>query len=191
MIRSGGRHGLVRWNGPGDDPSPGALSKLAPSPSTATIGQPFEYTITVPATPTNVPLYDVKILDTLPANVSFVSAQVVSGGTWNLTNTGTATNLIIQDTNLGIDIPAGGQAVIRVTVALQNTATNTSGVSFTNSASYTYNKLQGGAVRRKDRRRRYGNMSVIEPAVTAAKTVTNVTAGKLASIPQQATFFNT
>jgi uncharacterized repeat protein (TIGR01451 family) len=98
------------WSGVSDDPyisgtvllgsggdktslvinAPGALSKTSPTPSTATIGQQFSYLITVPATPANVPLYDVQIRDTLPANVSFVNAQVVSGGTWNLTGTGTA-----------------------------------------------------------------------------------------------------
>ena len=62
--------------------APGALSK-ANTQATATIGQQFKYRITVPATPVNVPLYDVRILDNLglsAANLSFVSATVVSGG---------------------------------------------------------------------------------------------------------------
>jgi len=168
--------------------APGALSK-ANTQSTATIGQQFSYLITVPATPINVPLYDVRILDNLglsAADLSFVpSAQVVSGGTWNLSNTGTATNLVIQDMNTGIDIPAGGQAVIQVTVTLQNTATNHSGLTFTNTASYTYNKINGiNSTQMAGPAGVATNMNVVEPAVTAGtKTVTNVTAGKLASDP--------
>ena len=74
-----------------------------------------------------VPLYDVRILDDLglsAANMRFVSARVISGGSWALSNTGSATDLIIEDTATGIDIPAGGQAVIEITAELQNTATN-------------------------------------------------------------------
>ncbi len=156
------------WSGPSDDPyvggtvllgsggdptpvtiqAPGALSKENTRGS-ATIGQQFSYLVKVPATPTNVPLYDVRILDNLAlsaADMTFVGAQVISGGSWNLANTGTATNIILQDLNTGIDIPAGGQAVIQVTVALQNTAANRSGVTFTNSASYTYDKLNGDSL---------------------------------------------
>ena len=185
------------WSGPSDDPSingtvllgsggdptvvtiqaPGALSKANPTPATATIGQQFNYTITVPAAPTNVPLYDVRILDNLglsAANMTFVSAQVISGGTWNLTNTGTATNIILQDLNTGIDIPAGGQAVIQVTVALQNTTTNHSGVTFTNSASYTYNKINGDSLTSgTGGTATTSSMTVVEPHLTVAKTVSS------------------
>ena len=166
--------------GSGGDPTvvtiqaPGALSK-ANNQSSATIGEQFSYTITVPATPTNVPLYDVRILDNLglsAANMTFVSAQVTSGGTWNLTNTGTATNIILQDLNTGIDIPAGGQAVIQVTVALQNTTTNHSGVTFTNSASYTYDKINGDSLTQATGgAATTSGMTVVEPHLTAAKTV--------------------
>ena len=51
---------------------PGALSKTSPTPSTATIGQQYSYTITVPAAPAKAPLYDVRILDSLPPNVTRV-----------------------------------------------------------------------------------------------------------------------
>ncbi len=164
--------------------APGALSKTSPSPSTATIGQQFSYTITVPATPTNVPLYDVKILDTLPANVSFVSAQVSSGGTWNVTNTGTSTSLVLQDTNTGIDIPSGGQAVIQVTVAMQNTTANTKGVSFSNSAYYTYNKVNGDISTVGTGGSGAASMTVVEPHLTAVKTVSYFSpAGKLITSP--------
>lgn len=195
------------WAGPSDDPyingtvllgsggdptrvtiqTPGALSK-ANTRSSATIGQQFSYLITVPATPTNVPLYDVRILDNLGlsvANMTFVSSQVISGGTWNLTNTGTATNIILQDLNSGIDIPAGGQAVIQVTVALQNTTTNRSGVTFTNSASYTYDKINGNSLTQATGgAAATSGMTVVEPHLTAAKTVSYASpAGKSITSP--------
>ncbi len=151
--------------------APVALSKTN-TQSTATIGQQFSYLIAVPAVPANVPLYDVRILDNLPANVSFVSAQAVSGGTWNLSNTGTAISLVIQDLTTGIDIPAGGQAVIRVTVALQNIAANTSGVLFSNSASYTYDKVNGySSTQAAGGTGGASSMTVVEPNLTATKSV--------------------
>ena len=184
----------VVWNGISDDPyingpsllsatgdptlvqifTPGALAK-ANTQATATIGEQFKYRITVPATAVNVPLYDVRILDNLgasAANLGFVSATVVSGGSWNVTNTGTATNLILQDTNTGIDIPAGGQAVIDVTVALQNTATNQKGLTFTNTASYTYDKINGDtSTQGSGAGATTANMTVVEPTLGIAKAV--------------------
>ncbi len=181
------------WSGVSDDPNingpaplgqtgditsvtmqvPGALSKTSPIPSTATIGQQYSYTITVPAAPASAALSDVRILDSLPSNVSFVGAAVVSGGTWNVINTGNATNIILQDSGTGIDIPAGGQAVIKVTVVVNNTLANVSGVSFTNSASYTYSKRKGcGATTTVTGGSGISlPMTVIEPHLTVTKTV--------------------
>ena len=200
----------VAWTGVSDDPyvngpsqlsasgdatavvinAPGALAK-ANTQASAAIGQPFKYRITVPATPLNVPLYDVRILDNLgasAANLAFVSANVVSGGNWSLANTGSATNLVIQDTATGIDIPAGGQAVIEITVVLQNTTTNRNGLTFTNTASYTYDKVNGdnttqgiggGATT--------PNMTVVEPALGVTKAVSYAApAGKAAGAPAAA-----
>lgn len=195
------------WSGPSDDPyingtvllgsvgdpalltiqAPGALSK-ANIQGSATIGEQFSYLIKVPATPTNVPLYDVRILDNLglsAANMTLVGAQVISGGTWNLTNTGTGTNIILQDLNSGIDIPAGGQAVIRVTVALQNSTTNRGGVTFTNSASYTYDKINGDSLTQvTGSAAATSGMTVVEPHLTAAKSVSYASpAGKSITAP--------
>ena len=196
------------WTGPSDDPSvngtvllgsggdptrvtiqaPGALSKANPAPATATIGEEFSYRITVPATPTNVPLYDVRILDNLDlsaADLSFVRAEVLSGGAWNLTNTGTATNLVLQDLSTGLDIPAGGQAVIEVTVALQNTAANRRGLTFANTASYTYDKINGDSLTQAPGAAATTSaMTVVEPQLTSAKTVSYASpAGKSPTAP--------
>ncbi|MDH3873862.1 MAG: isopeptide-forming domain-containing fimbrial protein [Desulfobacteraceae bacterium] len=167
--------------------TPGPLSK-ANTRENATIGEQFTYRITVPATPIDVPLYDVQILDDLSlsnANLSFVSATVISGGAWALSNTGSATNLIIEDTATGIDIPANGQAVIDITVALQNTITNQSGLAFANSASYTYNRMNGNnATQTAGGGSNTSNMNVVEPDLTATKAVSFVTpAGKLPTDP--------
>lgn len=155
--------------------APGALSKANPTPATATIGQQFSYLIKVPATPSNLPLYDVRILDNLglsAAGMTFVGAQVVSGGSWNLTNTGTAGNVILQDLSTGIDIPAGGQAVIQVTAALQNSSTNRSGLTFSNTASYSYDKINGDSLTQATGgAATTSNMTVVEPHLGVAKAV--------------------
>ncbi|MGB9081565.1 MAG: isopeptide-forming domain-containing fimbrial protein, partial [Desulfuromonadaceae bacterium] len=164
---------------------PDPLAKANTKPN-ATIGERFEYIITVPATPTTIPLYDVRVLDSLPANLRFVSARVATGGTWVINNTGTGNSLILEDTTTtGIDIPVNGQARIAVTVELLNSAANQSSVFFNNSASYTYNrangvdstKLTGGAGTT-------ANMTVTEPHLAAAKTARFVSpAGKQATDP--------
>ncbi|AMO23702.1 isopeptide-forming domain-containing fimbrial protein [Ramlibacter tataouinensis] len=164
--------------------APGALAK-ANTQASATIGQQFKYRITVPATPSTVPLYDVRILDNLglsAARLGFVGASVVSGGSWNLTNTGSPTNLVLQDTTTGIDIPAGSQAVIDITVVLQNVASNANGLTFTNSASYTYNKINGdNATQAIGGGGTTASMTVVEPALGSVKAVSYVSpAGKAA-----------
>lgn len=153
---------------------PPALAK-ASTQATAAIGEQFSYRITVPSAPHSAPIYDVRILDNLlasGADLSFVSAQKISGpGSWTPVNTGSNTSLVIEGSGGGIDIPAGQQVVIEITVVMQDSANNTSGLSFTNSASYTYNQLDnmpssqlvGGA----------GNaapMTVVEPELTLEKS---------------------
>jgi uncharacterized repeat protein (TIGR01451 family)/fimbrial isopeptide formation D2 family protein len=164
--------------------TPGPLAKTN-TQATATIGERFEYTLTVPATPTSVPLYDVRILDTLPANLRFVSARVVSGGAWSLSNSGIGNALLIEDTVTGIDIPAGSQAKIAIMVELLNSAPNQSSVTFTNSATYTYNRANG-----VDTTELAGggnitpNMTVVEPLLAVVKSVSFASpAGKPASDP--------
>jgi uncharacterized repeat protein (TIGR01451 family)/fimbrial isopeptide formation D2 family protein len=195
------------WNGVSDDPyingpsllsltgdktpvtvqAPIALSKTT-TRATATIGQQFTYQITVPASPVNVPLYDVRIVDQLAnsaADMTFVSATVALGGTWSLVNTGTPTSPVIEDLSTGIDIPSGQQAKINVTVQLQNSATNVNNLSFTNSAYYTYNKINGdNTTQGTGAADTSPSMKVVEPALTANKTVNYVSpAGKLATDP--------
>jgi uncharacterized repeat protein (TIGR01451 family)/fimbrial isopeptide formation D2 family protein len=164
--------------------TPGPLVKVNPAPASATIGEQFTYTITVPDIPSLVPLYDVRIMDDLSAsasNLSFVSANVVSGGGWALSNTGTATNLIIEDTVTGIDIPANGQAVIEITVEMLNTTTNNSGDLFKNTASYTYNRTNGlNSSQKPGAGATTADMTVFEPNLdTVSKVGTLITAAPL------------
>ena len=122
---------------------PPAKTILSPASAEASIGQEIVYRITVPAAPVNAALNDVRILDDLTssaADLRFVRVAKVSGSQpWTPVNTGTATNLVIEDTTTGIDIPAGEQIVIDITVVLADTPTNVSGLQFSNTAAYTFN----------------------------------------------------
>jgi len=115
--------------------------------STASIGEVFSYRITVPQTPYPFDIYDVQILDDLAASAAdlrFVGVTKISGSQpWTPSNSGTATNLVIEDVATGIDIPAGEQIVLEIQVVLQDTPTNVSGLSFTNTASYRYHWFDG------------------------------------------------
>jgi uncharacterized repeat protein (TIGR01451 family) len=75
--------------------------------------------------------------------LTLVSISTVSGSpAWTPVNTGTSTDLVIEDTtNGGIEIPANEQIVIGVTVRMNNVAGNIAGLAFSNTASYTYNRL--------------------------------------------------
>ena len=134
------------------------LAKARTQP-TATIGEPFKYRITVPATPHTAALYDVRILDDLDASAAdmeYVAVTKVSGpGTWTAVNTGTSTNLVIEGSGGGIDIPIGQQAVFDVTVRLRDTPTNVAGLTFTNTSSFTYNQLKGDGATQQTGQERY------------------------------------
>ena len=124
--------------------APDPLAKLNTQPA-ATIGEEFRYRITIPGTPYPLPMYDVRVFDDLgasAADLTFVSvAKVAGSGPWQPVNTGTDTDLILEDVGGGIDIPIGEQIVFDITVRADDSATNTAGLTFTNLASYTYNRL--------------------------------------------------
>jgi len=126
--------------------SPGALDKQN-TVTTASIGEEFRYRIVVPAAPQTTALHDVRILDDLTASaakLSFVSVSKISGSLpWVPVNTGTATDLVIEDTTNGIDIPAGEQIEIEITVVLNDDPINIAGLTFNNTATYTFNQFDG------------------------------------------------
>lgn len=123
-----------------------ALFKANPADTEISIGEQFSYSILVPATPQGAALFDVQILDDLAASaadMSFVSVTRVAGGQpWTPVNTGTGKNLVIEDITTGIDIPAGDQIEVAVTVVLNNVSPpNDAGLPFANSATYSYNLI--------------------------------------------------
>ena len=143
--------------------------------ATAASGFPFRYHITVPSTPYAFPIYDVRITDDLTASsadLRFVSVSKISGsGPWTPVNTGTDTNLVIEDPAVGIDIPAGEQIVVEITVVLEDTPTNVAGLTFTNTADYTYNRLdEDDASQRPGSPGTTPPMTVVEPALTLEKS---------------------
>lgn len=124
--------------------APNPLGK-ANTQATAAIGDQFKYRITIPATTQPTALYDVRVLDNLAlsaADISYVSITQVSGPAWTpVVTEAPAKNLVISGSGTGLDIPAGQQVVFDVTVVLNNSATNVSGLLFHNTASYTYNQF--------------------------------------------------
>ena len=98
-------------------------------------------------------------------------AAIAGSGSWAPVNTGTATNLVIEDPASGIDIPAGEQAVVEITVRLQDTATNVPGLTFTNTAAWTYNQLdQDGSSERPGEPGTTGPMTIVGPELSFTKT---------------------
>ena len=157
-----------------EGPPPTALAK-ANTQATATIGEEFSYLITVPSAPHTSPLYDVRILDDLAASAAdleFVGITKVSTfGAWTPVNTGTATSLVIEDPVNGIDIPIGEQAVIEVTVRLADTPANVAGLTFTNTAAYTYNLVDTDVTTvRPGDPGTTGPMTIVEPELTLEKS---------------------
>src|SRR5690606_8075050 len=118
-------------------PAPQALRKANTQP-TAAVGELFSYRITVPAQPVNTTLYDVRILHDLTASAADMSfgsvAKVLGSRDWTPVNLGSATNLIIADPVNGIDIPAGEQIVVEITVVLNDSPANVTGLLFDNTA---------------------------------------------------------
>ena len=175
-------NGQADFDIPGDeDPTRVVIEGLQPTPlvkaaaqDSAAIGEEFSYLVTVPSAPHTAPLFDVRIFDDLGvsgADLEFVSATRVSGsGSWTPVNTGTPTSLVIEDPVNGIDIPVGDQAVIEITVRLTDTPTNVAGLTFTNTAVYTYNQLDDDpATVRPGDPGTSGPITVIEPDLTVEK----------------------
>jgi fimbrial isopeptide formation D2 family protein/uncharacterized repeat protein (TIGR01451 family) len=169
-------------------PVPGGPLKQNPANTTATIGQEFTYTITVPATPQPTALHDVRILDNLgavSANLTLVSISKVAGfQIWTPVNTGSSTALVIEDTAGGIEIPANEQIVVGVTMRMNNVSSNAEGLSFSNAASYTYNKIDGDVTTQTlGGSSATAEMTVVEPNLTATKVASNATPGKAVGDP--------
>ena len=159
----------------------GPLVKAATQP-TASIGQPFTYRITVPATAQPIALNDVRVLDDISVAARGVSLSYISASarlasntrTWAaLTNSGTATSLVLQDTVTGgLDSPAGDQLIVDVVLVLNDdSTTNSAGKQFTNAATYTYNSVNGNdASQVSGAAGTSGAMTIVAPNLTLQKS---------------------
>ena len=190
-------NGLADPDVPGDeDPTRVVIEAEPPPPllkattqSTAAIGESFSYRITVPSSPHMAPLFDVRILDDLvvsAADLSFVQVTKIAGsGSWTPVNTGTETNLVIEDPVNGIDIPAGEQIVVEVTVVLDDSATNVAGLIFDNTAAFTYNQLDNN-----DATRLIGEAGTSEPMTVVEPELTLEKSGPVQVVPALPTTFS-
>ena len=179
--------------------APSALFLQNPSTTNISIGETFSYKITVPAVPQGTALHDVHVLDDLTAsaaNLHFVSVTKVAttGGSWTPVNTGTGGNLVIADAagGSGIEIPAGKQIQLLITVTLANTIPpvsltplpNESGLKFHNSATYNFNLIDNNdATRSPGSGNATPDMTVVEPDLTLDKRGPAGTVNFTAAIP--------
>jgi uncharacterized repeat protein (TIGR01451 family) len=165
-----------------EDPTRVVIARTPPNPAlkentqaTASIGETFSYRITIPETPYIHPMVDVRIVDDLSASAAdlrFVSVTRISGpGSWTPTNTGTDTQLVIEDPTGGIDIPAGEQIVVEIAVVLEDTLTNVAGLVFTNTVDYTFDANDGDpASQLPGLPGTSPPMTVVEPELTLQKS---------------------
>ncbi|WP_020413195.1 isopeptide-forming domain-containing fimbrial protein [Microbulbifer variabilis] len=163
----------VQFNTP--NAAPLLIENTQPASS---IGEPFNYRITIPETVQPTALHDVSVLmdlSTSAADLEFVGAAKVSGSNvFTPENSGSGTALVIADATSGIDVPAGEQVVIDVTLRLRDSnPPNVDGLAFNNSASYSYNYDNDNAAAGQGAGA--GNttldMQVVEPtAITLTKT---------------------
>src|SRR5574341_105100 len=145
------------------------LLKTLVSPVEATIGDDVVYQITVPAAPVNTALDNVVVTDTLHGSLEYVSASAVDGGGAPVILTDNS--VPPGDVNLVVaNIPAGGQVIITLTARVANNDQANAGVSFTNTASYTYVNIPAGL----DTSSTSGPVTIVEPLLAIAKTVANV-----------------
>ena len=94
----------------------------------------------------NTALDNVAVTDTLNGALEYVGASAVdeSGAAVTLTDNSVAPGQV----NLGMDhIPAGGQVIITLKARVANNDQANAGVSFANTASYTYAGMPPGLAR--------------------------------------------
>jgi large repetitive protein len=144
----------------------------SPASGEATIGEEVVYQITVPGEPVNAALFDVVVSDTLHPSLEYVSATATLGGNPLPLTDNTAGN----EVSLGIaQIPLGGQAVIELRARVANNGEANAGVSFTNTASYTYAESAGGTPLLGGAGVTPEPLTLVEPLLGIEKAVANVT----------------
>ncbi|MGB9081144.1 MAG: hypothetical protein WCD00_07575 [Desulfuromonadaceae bacterium] len=144
--------------------TPLAKVVIAPTTGEVTIGEEAVYQITVPSVAVSAALDNVVVSDTLHTALAYVSATATLNGA-PLTITSTQAGQALTWA-LGT-IPAGQQAIITLHLRVPNTTTAQAGVSFTNTASYTYTNIPAGSVTSGTS----GPLTIVEPSVIVAKSV--------------------
>jgi len=145
---------VERGPGPTDSvtvqtPTPGPLSKNTTTVE-STMGDTVVYRLRVPDTSFGAQLFDVVVTDTLPTEVEFLSAAhaPISDVSEPLDATVDGANVltIVSATDSdGFDIPADGAAVIDVTVRHNDAGGGVEGDSYSNGASYTWERTENGS----------------------------------------------
>lgn len=148
------------------------LSKSVVSPTTGeiTIGELVTYQIKVPATPVNAALDTVQVQDTLHDALLYqndATAVFNSGASVTLTPTVNGQDITWDITQ----IPAGEQVTITFTARVDNNSAAQEGVSFANTAGYTYT----GMTDPTQTQATSGALTITEPALAINKTVINTT----------------
>ena len=158
--------------------------------TTAVVGVPFTYTLTLPAMslgggPSVNDLHSITIWDDLTAagtgaDLTYLgnTAELVSGGTTtplgSLVNAGDNKHVEFNKTanpTLAM-LPAGSQIVIHLTVVLDNTATNAPGTQFVNTAKWQFGRLIEGTYYEPlpGEWGRTEPMTIVKPALVVTKT---------------------
>ena len=120
-------------------PLPPTKALVSPTAPEATIGQEVVYEILVPGTPSDRPVYDVVITDTLHENLEYLGITQLGGPA-------VTDNSAAPDLSFGVaQIPAGQQVVIEARARVRNVLGAQQGIAVDNTASYTYANTPGGA----------------------------------------------
>jgi fimbrial isopeptide formation D2 family protein/uncharacterized repeat protein (TIGR01451 family) len=148
--------------------TPLAKTVVTPASGEVNIGEEAVYQIAVPGTAISAALDNVVASDTLHTVLAYVSATATLNGAPLSISTIQSGQTLTW--NLG-SIPAGQQALITLHARVANTTTAQAGVSFTNTASYTYTNIPAGSATSGTS----GPLTIVEPSVTVAKNVNPAT----------------
>jgi uncharacterized repeat protein (TIGR01451 family)/fimbrial isopeptide formation D2 family protein len=151
--------------------SPTAIAKFV-SVSTATIGETVVYTILVPTAPVNFAIYNLRVLDTLPAGLTIAG---VANNRASLAM-GSCDSAVVDDATSGniLDVkyhclPPNTQAVITATGTVKDVGGNVQGAVLTNISSFTWAQTSGGPAHGPVIQSSSVTITLREPALSVGK----------------------
>ena len=124
-------------------PTPNGMTK-AVNVTSANIGEVVTFTLTAPATPVDVTLYDLNVLDAIDSRFRVTAISDNSATLGTTTSTGSSGNPVDV---VFAAVPPLDQAVVTVTAVVENQAPTTTAATISNQASYTWAQTAGGAPR--------------------------------------------